>query len=577
MSYDFMLQQAVSLHDQGFFDDAEKLYRQLLEAMPEQPDILNLLGLIAQAKGVDNEAIYLFYKAIKNAPDRAPFYFNLAISLKACKKFYEAIDNFEKALKIQTDIKEAYVQIGQIYYELGDSDKAQENYYKALEFDPNYTEALARLAITLDDNEALDILLKNDKDPLSLYFAAVIYMRLNKLEYAEKFALNAAKLAPQVDEIKVLLGQICMEKNDFILAEEYFMKAYLLNKYNEAAIIGLANLHVKNDKLSDAENLYKKLLDINPDNLDANINYAALMHKQKRFAEALEQYRKAVIINPNIPEISYNLALVLKDVEEYEEALGLLFNALEKNPTKMEFSATIAELIFILYRNDSQKAIKIAQNWCKSYPNNAFANHVLSALKGEKSEVNKVYTENLFELFADNYELVMSNLGYSVPLAMARILGNVEATIVDLGCGSGLVGQAIKNAKNHIIGVDISKNMLKIAETKNVYDELICADILDYLKYPNNAEWFVAADVFNYIGNLEEILKLLKYKKILFSIEILKSSEEYKLSNTGRFVHNPEYVKKLLRVNGFKNIIEHNLILRHENNEPVEGILFEAK
>ena len=77
MSYDILFQQALSAHQQGRFGEAENIYRQILETAPEHPDVLNLLGLIAQAKGVHNQAVELFYRAIKKAPKHDPFYFNL--------------------------------------------------------------------------------------------------------------------------------------------------------------------------------------------------------------------------------------------------------------------------------------------------------------------------------------------------------------------------------------------------------------------------------------------------------------------------------------------------------------------
>ena len=100
-----MFQQALALHEQGRFDEAESLYRQILQTAPDNPDVLNLLGLVAQAKGVHNEAVELFYQAIRKAPAHAPFYFNLALSLDMWGKPYEAIDAYQKALKLKPDIK----------------------------------------------------------------------------------------------------------------------------------------------------------------------------------------------------------------------------------------------------------------------------------------------------------------------------------------------------------------------------------------------------------------------------------------------------------------------------------------
>ena len=50
MSYDLMFQQALALHEQGRFDEAENLYRQILETAPQNPDVLNLLGLALKSE-----------------------------------------------------------------------------------------------------------------------------------------------------------------------------------------------------------------------------------------------------------------------------------------------------------------------------------------------------------------------------------------------------------------------------------------------------------------------------------------------------------------------------------------------
>ena len=68
-------------------------------------------------------------------------------------------------------------------------------------------------------------------------------------------------------------------------------------------------------------------------------------------------------------------------------------------------------------------------------------------------------------------------------MAFRRIAGNVEGRLADLGCGSGLVGLALKTPQNQIIGVDVSAQMLAKAAEKNVYDELVKDDLIHFLNY----------------------------------------------------------------------------------------------
>ena len=79
-------------------------------------------------------------------------------------------------------------------------------------------------------------------------------------------------------------------------------------------------------------------------------------------------------------------------------------------------------------------------------------------------------------------------------------------SILDLGCGTSLTGE--KNSASHctnLEGIDLSKNMLEIAKSRNVYDKLDHVDIVEYL---SNAmldfDYFIATDVFIYVGDLSE-------------------------------------------------------------------------
>ena len=170
----------------------------------------------------------------------------------------------------------------------------------------------------------------------------------------------------------------------------------------------------------------------------------------------------------------------------------------------------------------------------------------------------------------------MQNLDYSAPLAIRRIAGHLEGHIADLGCGSGLIGVAIKEDWNTLIGVDISAPMLEIAKQKNVYTELIKSDILEFLKKRTDFNWAIAADVLGYIGNLKEFIKLCSKKNLIFTIEKLETANDYQIQKNGRFKHNPNYVENLLKQNGFCDIYREDIILRTENKIPVEGCVFKA-
>lgn len=577
MGYDLLFQRAIRLHEDGYLDEAEQIYRQILETAPEHPDVLNLLGLVAQAKGIHEEAASLFTKALRQSPDFAPFYFNLAVSLNAWDKPVEALDAYNKALSLKPDFKEAYNNIGGIYESLNQAQNAEQAYKQAIQIDSSYAEPQINLAMLQQDFNALnDLSQKFPNEPSAFFYLGEISFNKGHLDEAADYFGLAERLAPNNAEIKVRLGTLLTAQGKTANAKQKLEEALAL-EITVPALINLANIETEQTNFTQAESLYKKALDLNPNDIDARLNYADMLYREKRLHEALEEYRKAVILNPDIPEISNNLGIILKDFGEYEEALGLFFNALLKKPEQEEFSVNIAETIVLLSRSDKEKALKITQNWLKQSPENVFAKHTIASLKGEKIADTEIYSQKLFDTFADNYELVIKNIGYNVVRELRKLTGDVKGTIVDLGCGTGLVGETYQTVGTELIGVDISEKMLEKAGRKGIYKELIHSGIKEFLQNKPSADLFIAADVFGYIGELTEIFKMISPSLLAFSIEEDSQIKDYNLSDSGRYKHNPEYIKALLKSTGYNNIKSKKIILRQENGKNVEGRIYLAE
>lgn len=582
MSYDLLFQKAIELHNNGRLDEAAAIYRQILETAPDNPDVLNLLGLVAQAKGVHIEAIELFYKAIRQTPQHAPLYFNLGISLDAWNKPIEAIDNFKKALELAPDMKEAWNSLATVYRRLGRTKEAQNTYRKALQLDSADIDARTGLALLLPDiNEQIAELEKltalYPQAPLPLFHLAGLYLGNARAAEALTLAQRALAEAPYSYEILNLAAFAAAELRQTAAAEDYFRRSLQIFA-SPAAAVGLASLLSAENRLEEAEPFFRRALQLDPDNLDAHINYADLLYKQHRLAEALEEYRAAVIINPKIAEVSNNLGIILKDLQEYEQALGLFFNALALKPDLEEISVNLAETLTLYARHNHEEAVKIADTWLKNTPDNLFARHTAAALKGENFADNKIFAEKLFDRFADNYELVLARLDYQLPNRIRDLIGDVKGTVADLGCGTGLAGLALKAPGTQLIGIDISEAMLEKAEEKNIYRKLIKADITDYLRQQEKpADLYIAADVFNYIGDLSEIISLIAPHPLCFSVECGENIKDFRLNDTGRYQHSASYINNLLNNNGYNQIECKPLVIRHEDNQAVNGLLYYAR
>ena len=251
---------------------------------------------------------------------RDRFYYNLAFSQKLLKLWHEAVANFQKVLELQPQIKEAYNELGQIYLHMGQSAKARQYWQKALEMDHSFSEAAARLADSYRSEnrqlarEELEKVTRNfENEPLGWYYLGEVYFEAANFPGAWKAAMKAKELAPASDEARVLLGKLSLAEKQDGNARIYFEKAALLNPYNVAALIGVADIDSRNGNYEKAQSYYQRIMEIDPQNFDAHHNYAEMLYRQGRMAEALDEFRQAVILNPDSAEVSCNLGIVLKD------------------------------------------------------------------------------------------------------------------------------------------------------------------------------------------------------------------------------------------------------------------------
>ena len=575
MSYQLMFQKAIELQQNGALNEAEQIYRQILETAPNNADVLNLLGLVAQTRGIHNEAVGYFYKAIENAPQHWPIFFNLAISLGALGKYVEATEAYQKVLTLKPDCKEAHFGLGNLYWAQNNLDAAKEQFSAALALDSTYIEAATNLAEVSNDTDSLEKLATNN--PQALYYLGRRAFVSADYTRAADYLQQADSMAED-DEIKSMLGESLIALKQTEPAQKLFYQALNLNPHNLSALMNLADMEADSHNFGEAEKFYKRGIEIAPDNLRLHANYAEMLCRNRRTLEGLEEYRKAVILAPQTPELSYNLALILKTLEEYEQALDLMFHAFYLAPEHTDWSLNIAETLVLFNEQAPEKARKICENWYQKMPENIIVQHLWSAINHQTAADESAYNRLLFDNFAATYEQTLKNIQYAVVDKIAELYAPLKGKILDLGCGTGLAAQKLKTPDNEFFGVDISEKMLALARRKNIYTELQQADITAYLhgSHPN-FDTAVAADVFCYFGDLRPILSALSSTRLIFSIETDSTAEKFVIQANGRYKHNPEYLKQILTNLGYAKIEQHDLVLRRENGKDVAGYIICAE
>ncbi|MGM0540664.1 MAG: GSCFA domain-containing protein, partial [Thermodesulfobacteriota bacterium] len=121
------------------FEEAEALFLKLLEKAPDNAEIMNNLGVLCHSTDRASEAEAYFKRAIESDSHHPDAPVNLASLYQEQKRWQEAAQALEQALKIKED-PGLYNQLGVMALEMGDTALAQKALGRSLEILPDQSE-----------------------------------------------------------------------------------------------------------------------------------------------------------------------------------------------------------------------------------------------------------------------------------------------------------------------------------------------------------------------------------------------------------------------------------------------------
>ena len=242
------------------------------------------------------------------------------------------------------------------------------------------------------------------------------------------------------------------------------------------------------------------------------------------------------------------------------------------------------------------------------------------ALMEEEEDYDRAqpgYVEMLFDSYASTYnEHMVDKLLYQVPHVLVEeimretqelsqqdfVFPNAFIRLLDLGCGTGLVGKLWKEqtavattpTATYIVGVDMSSSMLEMSPS-GVFNRMVHSTIDEYFESIRAREesdgierkifdFVTVGDVFGYIGNVESVLRGASHVlressgRLLFTVETSDSDfgpRGYRLDvKTSRFTHDVLHLRKLIKKVGLIIRKERAITLRYQMRMPVKGMLF---
>lgn len=388
-------------------------------------------------------------------------------------------------------------------------------------------------------------------------------------------------------------------------------------------------LFQKNEVNASVE-LFQKALNVNPNFADAHFNHGIALQNLRRPLDAITSFDRAITLKVNYAQAYYKRGIALSELKRLDEAVtsfdqaitnklnyveayssrGNALKGLKKpieaidsfdqaillNPDDPENYFNLGHLYYGMLSNKNIKSdvtlmMKIKSLAIYNYElavkkqsrYKEIAEFDLAVLKGTQipAKAPEKYISALFDEYAFNFDAhLIQGLQYKGAEILCQEIKNLisyDLDILDIGCGTGLMGALLKPHSKTLIGLDLSSEMLKQANAKGIYDKLIQSELNDYLKSNHtHFDLIVASDVLIYVGELDDTFLYVKKslrKGAYFCFTVEESADgDYCLSSKARYAHSLNYCEDLTKKYDFTVKSIKKAILRLEDGMPVSGL-----
>ena len=377
----------------------------------------------------------------------------------------------------------------------------------------------------------------------------------------------------------------------------------------------------KAGNVAGAFQLMRTGLELAPNWAPGIVVLAQLQARQGQFAEAKENAATALQLDSKARVVVDGAIDVAHLTGDLEQAITLLQQGLAQQPTDIKWRLMLANALSQLDRHE--EALLRWDEILTELPQNeqALKGRMHTLLAAGRLEDAAVVTAKLLSLAPDNpvyayYDArangktpahqpaelnrslfdsaahifdqqLVQGLRYQLPLEVAKkileIFPDKNFSLLDLGCGTGLLGAQLGKLQGRMVGVDVSPKMLKQARRHQLYDSLEVADLHDALATAERYDVITALDVCVYVGDLSQTIPaawgaLVPGGLLILSCESGPEDGPDLFLNpaTERYVHKRSHVEAQCRAAGF-SVETRDTVLRYQKGKPVHGFVITAR
>jgi tetratricopeptide (TPR) repeat protein len=402
------------LLDEGKSQEAVSSLQGILQRAPT-PRLWELLGdAYNQIHDLPN-AEQAYRKASEAQPDDINHRKELAQTLLAEEKFPEALEQFQRLSQMDTDNPDNYLRLAEIYRQLKQLDKAEQNVLLAKQRAPNNLEVTYYEASIYQDEGRFDdsirvlsdavtaVKTESEFTPARRRTLAILYQQLGQL-YRETGNYTAAvntfeemlRLGAEEDRrARVMIMDTYRDARDISKALEAAHKAvdaypkdrsiqiaqallYGENAQADQAVsqlhalldgsaadfeiqLDIAQVYEESKRWADAEQTIHSAEKIQPDSSGKEMTgflLGAIFERQKKFDQAEEEFRKVLNANPrNTSTLNYYGYMLADRGIRLEEATGLIKRALADDPNNAAYQDSLGWAYFKQDKLDDAEAL----------------------------------------------------------------------------------------------------------------------------------------------------------------------------------------------------------------------------
>jgi predicted TPR repeat methyltransferase len=353
-------------------------------------------------------------------------------------------------------------------------------------------------------------------------------------------------------------------------------------------LLELALLLARQNQFQEALETAEKVTKLEPRNLQVLANVIDIAHRAGHTEMAIQHLRRGLELVPGDPQLTTLLARDLSSQGAHEESIALWGQLIDAAPQNTEYR--MGRVLAQLAAGKPRQAIPDTTALLEIAPGDSVVAYYNALAHGQTPERQPVeLSQRLFDGMADVYDQhVVRGLRYQLPKQVGdqilRMYPDKKLDVLDLGCGTGLLGVCLGRIDGFLIGVDVSMKMIEQAARHNVYDRFHTVNLHNALHETPDAIYQVitALDVFIYTGDLQETIPnarriLVPGGHLIFSCETAaEDGPDLVLLSAERYAHKRSHVEALCRQAGFVRVDIEDTVLRYENNQPVPGFVVTA-